>query len=210
MCCRYRIWKSPEMVQIIEAMNRSPLTAKVREHLPGSIVTSGEVFPTNIVPAVAPDRRAVPTVYPMLWGFKNPRGGQPLINCRVETAGAKPLWKEAWSSHRCAVPMSGYYEWKHTPLPNGKTKAGEKYLIRPKGEAFSYLAGLYRIEEKDGIQIPVFTVLTREPAEEIRFIHDRMPVILTGNLVSAWIAPDAAPEDIVCQAVTAMDFILCG
>lgn len=64
----------------------------------------------------------------------------------------------------------------------------------------TWLCGLYRIE--DGL--PVFVILTREPGEEIRFIHDRMPLIMPGDYVNEWIRPDAKPEELVEHALTEM------
>lgn len=66
----------------------------------------------------------------------------------------------------------------------------------------TWLCGLYRIE--DGL--PVFVILTREPGEEIRFIHDRMPLIMPGDYVDEWIRPDAKPEELVQAAMTEMVF----
>ena len=77
-------------------------------------------------------------------------------------------------------------------------------MIQPKGSAVTWLAGLYRIEDISGIQVPVFTVLTREPSEEIRFIHDRMPVILRGRPLRKWIKPDNKPDEIIKEAMTEM------
>jgi putative SOS response-associated peptidase YedK len=48
----------------------------------------------------------------------------------------------------------------------------------------TWLAGLYRIEEISGTQVPVLAVLTREPGVIIRSIHDRMPVILPRNAIT--------------------------
>lgn len=88
----------------------------------------------------------------------------------------------------------------------GQKKTGDKYMIQPKGASLSYLAGLYRIEEMAGIKVPVFTILTREPSEPIRFIHDRMPVILPKEMIGLWIAPSSDPGKIVQSAVTDMVF----
>ena len=79
-------------------------------------------------------------------------------------------------------------------------------MIQPKGSAVTWFAGLYRIEDISGIQVPVFTILTREPSEEIRFIHDRMPVILPGEVVEKWINPDSKPDEIIKNAITDMVF----
>ena len=62
----------------------------------------------------------------------------------------------------------------------------------------TWLAGLYRIE--DGL--PVFTVLTKEPTDELRRIHDRMPLILPQDLIDDWIRPDTNPKDLLQYAVS--------
>ena len=81
-----------------------------------------------------------------------------------------------------------------------------RVMLQPKGSGVTWLAGLYRIEDISGIQVPVFTVLTREPSEEIRFIHDRMPVILPGVDIEKWIKPDSKPDEIIKEAMTDMVF----
>ena len=48
----------------------------------------------------------------------------------------------------------------------------------------------------------VFAVLTREPTEELREIHDRMPLILPESAVDEWISPDGEPNKAVEKAVT--------
>ncbi len=80
----------------------------------------------------------------------------------------------------------------------GKTKTGDKYAIQPHGSSMTWLCGLYRFEN----DMPFFVILTREPGEQIRFIHDRMPLILPEHMVNSWIDPDADPEELVKEAVT--------
>ena len=135
----------------------------------------------------------------MKWGFT---GRTLLMNARTETASTKATFKDAWASHRCTVPASWYFEWEHIKGNDGKKRTGDKYLIQPKGSPMTWLCGLYRIENG----MPVFVILTREPGEEIRFIHDRMPLILPGGYVDGWIRPDAKPEDLVESAITEMVF----
>ena len=98
------------------------------------------------------------------------------------------------------------------PLTNaaGKVKTGDKYMIQPEGSSVTFLAGLYRIEELKGIHIPVFTVLTRDPVESIRFIHDRMPVILPKDSIREWIQPEAKPERIIKSAIQDLIFDKAG
>ena len=206
MCCRYGMEESSELRPFVEQVNRAPLKEKMVSKLARPIKVSGEIRPTDMVPVVAPDRRGEPVVYPMVWGFSNPKAGSPIVNARVETAATKPLWREAWGKHRCVIPASWYYEWEHLVAPDGRTKTGPKYMIQPKGCKVTYLAGLYRIEEYANLKYPVFTVLTREPAEDIRFIHDRMPLIFPAEAVRSWIKPEAEPRELVKAALTDMIF----
>ena len=202
MCCRYWVEESAEFQEIIEEMNRSILMGKWREK--GGIKTSGEIRPTDVVPVVASNRSGNRAVFPMKWGFS---GKSLLFNARTETAARKPTFKDAWEQRRCVVPASWYFEWEHPEIPgeHGMKRAKDpaaKYRIRPKEAGLTWLCGLYRIEEG----LPVFVILTRDPGEEIRFIHDRMPLILPERSVGDWIRPGAKPEDVLDQALTEMDF----
>ena len=124
------------------------------------------------------------------------------MNARSETAAEKPTFKEDWLKHRCIVPASWYCEWEHRLGSDGKKHTGDKYMIQPRGTAATWLCGLYRIEEG----LPYFVILTREPVEEIRFIHDRMPLIMPEHLVNEWIRPDVKPEELLPYALTDMIF----
>ena len=214
MCCRYWTEESPELRAIVEEMNRSPLVGRWEKTT--SITTYGEVRPTNVVPVIAPDRSGSRAVYPMKWGYT---GKSLLLNARSETAARKPSFREDWQKHRCIIPASWYFEWEHIGGKDGedlqseggspagrrkpaRKKTGDKYMIRPKDSLMTWLCGLYRIEKG----LPVFVVLTREPGEGIRFIHDRMPLIMPEDLVGEWIRPDACPEKLLGEALTEMDF----
>ena len=106
MCCRYYMEMSPELRPIVEEMNHAPLAAKMRDKLGKPLTTEGEVRPTDIVPVIAPSPSGTRKVFPMLWGFTAKGVDRPIVNCRVESAAEKTLWKEAWKSHRCIVPAS--------------------------------------------------------------------------------------------------------
>ena len=91
----------------------------------------------------------------------------------------------------CLIPAQHYYEWKKT---DGKKV---KYAIEPEGADGFFLAGIYRMEAGK----PVFKILTRDAAEGIAFIHERMPVILPNEAVSDWLNPKCHGKDIWKTAV---------
>ncbi len=198
MCCRYYIDEgTPELQEIVSRMNRSPLVSRWQENV--SVVTLGEVRPTNVVPVIAPSRRGDRAVFPMQWGYT---GRSLLINARAETAADKPTFREDWQRHRCIVPASWYFEWEHLIGADGKKQTGRKFVIRPENARITWLGGLYRIENG----LPHFVILTREPGDNIRFIHDRMPLILPEDQTDEWIRPDADPERLLSFAETNMTY----
>ena len=202
LCCRYYMeQEDPELLQIGSDALRSPLAERFLQGTKRAVLTAGEVRPNDIVPVVATSRNGRRACYPMQWGFHlNSRTLLP--NARTESAAEKPLFREAWISHRCAVPASWYYEWEHILREDGKKETGDKYLLRPRAEHIAWLCGLYRFE--DGF--PHFSILTRAPTEEIRFIHDRMPLILRKEDADSWICPETKPEEILEHAVTDLHF----
>lgn len=198
MCGRY--WIDPsddaeEMEDIVRQAGESPLLKRWTNVVPGGITVSGEIRPTDLVPVIACSRHGVRTVFPMRWGFQ---AKSLLINARTETAAEKPLFQAAWRAHRCIVPASWYFEWEHLTGHDGKKHTGDKYRIRPAGSSLTWLCGLYRIENG----LPEFVILTKEPVEEIRFIHDRMPLMMPKSRIEEWIRPDADPETLLSDAVS--------
>lgn len=167
MCGRYYIAdddSTEELAAIIaEAQKRS------KEQ-----ICTGEIRPTDIVPVIANNRAGKPTAFAMRWGFTFLSA--LIMNARSETAMKKPIFQESMQRRRCIIPASYYFEWEK----HGRERV--KYAIST-GKMI-YMAGLYRMEE----DVPVFTILTRTPLEQIAFIHDRMPVILPDKARDAWLS----------------------
>ena len=203
MCTRFYIEKeNAELQDIMEAGKRSVLTMKFLRKMAKPILTSGEIRPTDIVPVIAPNQKGGRSVFPMKLGFTLPKSSTPVVNARIETTLEKPMFKEHWHKHRCIVPASWYYEWEHFTTSSGKTKSGKKYLIQPSSSSVTYLCGLYRFEDN----LPVFTVLTREPSEELKEIHDRMPLILPDDAINEWINVNTDPNALLPLSLTDMVF----
>ena len=172
---------------------------------------SGNIRPTDMAAVFAPNKQGNMAVFPMIWGFTLEQSSKPLINCRIETADQKPIWKGSWFRRRCVIPASWYYEWGIPPSEIGYRNANEqhtikkeKYAIQPEGSEITYLAGLYRFEEHRGVQIPMFAVITRQSVAPISSIHDRMPLILGKDSLSEWIRPGGNPGEVATKALTKM------
>ena len=199
MCCRYYLKDAdPELAPILAAAERSPLLERFHRARPVPLARAGEVCPSGLAPVLATTRQLRPGVFPMAWGFHAPGRKAPIINARVETAFEKPTFQAAWRQHRCAVPASWYFEWQHTPAPDGKSTVATKYAIQPQGVTLTWLCGLYRIEAG----LPQFVILTGPASEDVAPIHDRMPVILPQDAVQAWIDPAGDPTAILSRSLT--------
>ena len=185
MCGRYYIddgIDSDELQEIIDAVNRRSTADQVK--------TSGEIFPTDTVPIIANSRAMAPSAFAMSWGYSLP-DGKRIINARSESAEEKPMFRDSMAQRRCAVPATNYFEWERA----GKQKT--KYSIRSAGNGLMYMAGIYRVENGR----PVFTILTRDPAESISFIHNRMPVLLPSDMGPDWINSKYSAGDLLRNAI---------
>ncbi|WP_051350584.1 SOS response-associated peptidase [Caloramator sp. ALD01] len=129
----------------------------------------GEGFPGDNLPVIIKENKKMADVF--LWGFL--LDNKRVINARSETILDKPLFKNAFLTARCIVPVNGFFEWK-----NEKGKK-IKYRITLKDEDIFSLAGIYRdFKDKDGSIKRCVTILTTEPNDDMREIHNRMPVII--------------------------------
>lgn len=161
------------------------------------IKTEGEIFPTDIVPIVSNNKQKEIKAFPMQWGYKPfQQGGRPLINARSETASEKSMFKKSMEERRCLIPASHYYEWE------GQKGSKTRHFIQPIDEETFFMAGLYRYESEKNI--PVFTILTRDAAPDIKFIHHRMPVILPEGARTDWLNLDYNADEIIQAAMLDM------
>lgn len=123
------------------------------------------------------------------WGLvpsfaKDPSGGGSLINARSETVAEKPTFRSAWRARRrCIVPADSFYEWKAVD------KRRQPFVIsRADGSPMSF-AGLWEgwKDPGTGQWLRTFTILTCPATERLRPLHERMPVILPDQEISAWL-----------------------
>lgn len=120
--------------------------------------------------------------------------GSRMINARAETAAEKPAFRSSLKRQRCLVPANGFYEWK-TLDPGAKKSAKQPYFIRRRDGGVLAFAGLWdRWPSPEGEEIGSFTILTTEPNEFMRKLHDRMPVIIPRDAYSVWL--DTKGQDI--------------
>lgn len=188
MCGRYYIANedaAEELKQIIDEVNR-------RNNGDMKVKMSGEIHPTDIVPVIVNNRKEESMAFAMKWGYTL-SNGKPVFNARSETAAETAMFRDGVEKRRCLVPATNYFEWQEISK-NNKIK----YDIRAAEGHMIYMAGIYRWEGK----MPVFSILTREPAESIVHIHNRMPVILPNDIAKDWLNTKYSATEIMSRAVT--------
>ena len=186
MCVRYVLHKTDAaLAAIAQALSRS--LAK-----PDWVQPRFNVALTNVMPVVAAGG-AGPELRGMMWGYVPfYEQGKPrmrlLPNAKAEMAPESPAFRQAAARRRCLVPANGFYEWRTV----GREKEPHVFMLQ--GEEPFAFAGLW---EPGAEQQPeTFAILTTEPNELVRPIHNRMPVILTLATMARWLGdqPLPAPE----------------
>ena len=126
------------------------------------------------------------------WGLipswaKDPSIGNKMIIARAETVAEKPAFRGPLARSRCLVPADGYYEWQREDRL-GRRK--QPFYIRLRDGRLFAFAGLWeRWAGPDGKIVESCALLTTEPNESLKDIHDRMPVILAQADYDQWLDP---------------------
>lgn len=164
MCCRYYIDEDT----LEEALAEVPGAEN-----PGPGSFHGDIRPSDAAPVLL-WKRDHPDLQILRWGFETKYG--LVINARSETAAQKRLFRTSLALRRCAVPVRAFYEWDREKM---------RYTFTlPEGHPF-FLAGFYdRPPGEDSP--PHFVVLTQAAAPAMEKIHDRMPVLLSGQAAARW------------------------
>jgi putative SOS response-associated peptidase YedK len=141
------------------------------------------------------------------WTKRNPDYGSMMktINCRDDSLKEnKGMWNTMKQKKRCIVVAQGFYEW----LKKGKEKIPH-YVKRKDGQLMCF-AGLWDCVQYEGrreccsswgflliLELGseekhyTYTVITTDPNKQLKFLHDRMPVILENGSedVRTWLDP---------------------
>ena len=159
----------------------------------------------------------------MKWGLyphykKEPPGPGAhfqMFNARSED-GVKSQ-KRLVGRKQCVIISAGFYEFKEVAgrapgVFTGPKTHKQGYYVHLKGSSTPmYFAGLYDTwrQQDDPEATPLYTctILTTEPSEKLRWLHNRMPVILdTNQKVQQWLS--ATVDDVA--SITALSKLYVG
>jgi putative SOS response-associated peptidase YedK len=151
------------------------------------------VAPTNLIYGVAAAADRVLRGY--RWGLipawaTDPAIGSKMINARVETITDKPSFRPLLSTHRCVLPMDGFYEWGPGPAEfTSRRPRKQPYFLSDAAGAPLAVAGLWTTRGTGVDQVVSTTIVTRPANGDLADVHTRMPALLSGNAIDAWLDP---------------------
>ncbi|WJY67501.1 SOS response-associated peptidase [Corynebacterium auris] len=123
------------------------------------------------------------------WGllpsWKKDDKGPALFNARGETVAQKPSFRSAFRARRGLMVLDGYYEWKQ----EGEGK--QPFYVAP-DTGLLFAAALW----DTGCERLSTTMVTTDAAEQMRWLHHRLPLFLEPGEVEQWVhgTPEEALE----------------
>ncbi|KAH7351026.1 hypothetical protein BKA65DRAFT_249720 [Rhexocercosporidium sp. MPI-PUGE-AT-0058] len=119
------------------------------------------------------------------WTKRNPDYGSMMktINCRDDSLlENKGMWTSMKQKKRCVIVFQGFYEW----LKKGKEKVPH-YIKRKDGQLMC-VAGLWDCVQYEGSDDKhyTYTIVTTDSNKQLKFLHDRMPVVFENGSEEMW------------------------
>ncbi len=186
MCGRFALSAMPE--ELMDAF-------EVTTGYAGPILPADwNITPTREIYAVRSNRKGMRELATLSWGLIAPWSDSPssalrsqsqAINARTESVHEKPTFRSAFTSRRCLIPATGYYEWA-TELGPYKTK--QPFFIH--GEGLIAFAGIWdRWRSPDGNIRESAAIITRPAVDFLASVHHRMPTFLPKDRWGRWLDP---------------------
>lgn len=114
------------------------------------------------------------------------------FNARVEGLEDKPMFRAAFQTQRCVIPLAGFWEWSQS----GSTKV----RIARKDSKPLLVAGLWNCIETPNGPLKSCTIVTRPPTPDLADVHNRMPALLLCRDMFTWL--DGTPQEARAAALT--------
>lgn len=171
-----------------------------------SIKVNYNIAPTQYSAVITDEHPLVLQYY--RWGLipfwaKDEKIGSRLINARSEGIEEKPAFRAAIKRRRCLVLADSFYEWQKI----GGKKIPNRIML--KSGALLAMAGIWEVWSKGPAAIYSYSILTTAPNEEMKPLHNRMPVIFPyTHQQQNWLNPDFPLKDLLEMTHSPEDGIL--
>lgn len=145
--------------------------------------------PTKLLPVITNTEKNKLFFYN--WGlmsmWSNNRSMSPkFFNLASDSVLGKSSYKQKLKSHRCVIPMDGFYIWKQV----AKKQMVPHYFFFPDRKVFS-VAGLWEEGEES---LPSFSMITRGANQPLSQFQEDMPAILDTVATRRWLESDNQKE----------------
>lgn len=150
VCTAYQIGRSLRATSLAEAVS-------------GLLRDTRLMRPTNRAEVLLPDGQWIE----MRWGFDRP-WSRAIVNSRDDKLAGN-VWREAFASRRCLIPMAAYYEW------SGPARSKTTHRFTAADQGLLWAAGLWEESAHHG---PCYSMITCAPNTLVERVHDRMPAVL--------------------------------
>lgn len=204
MCGRYALDVEPESLP--EWFARQKMRVDRVEHAEKRSEHRYNIGPTSYAPVYyyknkGEEEKEERDIEYMRWGVVPPwiksmeemkKSKYSTFNARYEKLRENRLWRSNLEN-RCVIPVKGYYEWQK----DGKRKV--PYYVKRKDGELMFLAGLYHRGVVGEMEMDSYTVITREAPLKMRWLHERMPVVLwPGKGLEEWLCGGDDLEGLLC------------
>jgi putative SOS response-associated peptidase YedK len=123
------------------------------------------------------------------------------VNSREDKLGGG-TWGKAFLERRCLIPASAFFEWVTGPdcraLPLRFTRPGSRGIL---------IAGIWEEDKERG---ECFSMITTEPSDAIRLVHDRMPAVLANEQLRPYLEgtlKEFGPSSVPLEWAVAENFL---
>ncbi|MDO3387819.1 SOS response-associated peptidase family protein [Gilvimarinus sp. SDUM040013] len=142
---------------------------------------NADLRPTQKVATIAANNTQLQQVN-AAWGIKPHWAKKTLINAQAESVAEKPTFRHAFSTYRCIVPCSGFYEWQ--TLAGGK----QKWLFAREDGQPLFMAGILYPTQTN---TPQLVTLTTKPNQRFAGYHHRFPQFVHSQDIHSFLTGDA-------------------
>ncbi len=145
--------------------------------------------PTKILPVITsinPEKISFFNWGLMAMWSNNKSMSPKFFNLPMDSVVNKASYKKKLSTHRCVIPMDGFYLWKQV----AKKQQVPHYFFYPDKKVFS-VAGLWE-ENDEGSHS--FIMITRPSNEQIADFQDDMPAIMDTSSTRRWLESEDQEE----------------
>ena len=104
------------------------------------------------------------------------------------------MFRGAIDRQRCVIPADAFYEWAPAARGNPVRRKQPWCFRAPAGSRLLLMGGLWERwrprDDKSATPLHTCTILTTDANELVGRIHDRMPVLISGEDLEEWLSPE--------------------